>query len=106
MDIKMKVPQVSVAPRYSNCFQVRPSRDREKGRGIFRDVTNEISAARLSIYVRNRICVRHLVQTRHSMNNFEVLKIYHCSQLPKHTPAVNQLTNGRFLQNLLLLMLA
>ena len=40
------------------------------------------------------------------MNNFEVLKIYHYSQLPKYTPAVYQLTNARFLQNLLLLMLA
>ena len=104
MDIKRKVPKVSVDKKYSNCFQVRPSRHRGKGTGILQDVTNEISGARLSIYVSNRICVRHLFQTRHSMKNFEVLEICHYSQLPMHTALVNQLTNARFLQNLLLLM--
>ena len=89
MNIKTKVPKVSGAIKFSNCFQVRPSRDRQNTE-ILQDVSNEVSGARLSIYVSNRICVSHLFQTRHSMNNFEVLKIYHYSQLPKHANAVNQ----------------
>ena len=104
MNIKTKVPKVSGATKFSNCFQVRPSRDRQNTE-ILQDVSNEVSGARLSIYISNRICVRHIFQTRHSMNNFKCLGYIITVSSQSMLMQLIKMTNAlRFLQNLLLLM--